>query len=182
VPTKVSKPEVVNLDGTVMVVGTIGLPPALDSPLSLTLRPCPYPSHAAPLPILAASTLGAGSIPTKLKWTVLTDRSIGGKSEASFEVLPAGDGAEEEKEDVGAGAMTKTERRIPLAVFSGQLSTVRPSADPKYVFCGLCHSLLVALSARGASPTLLRARMNLSATKQKSNSYTYLSSLSDSTM
>lgn len=107
---------------------------------TLILRPCPHPSHAAPLPILAASTLGAGSIPTKLKWTVLTDRSIGGKSEASFEVLPVGDGVEEEEEDVGAGAMTKTERRIPLAVFSGQLSTVRPSADPKYVFCGLRRS------------------------------------------
>jgi hypothetical protein len=79
---------------------------------------------------LAASTLGAGSIPTKLRWTVLTDRSIGGKSEATFEVLPVGDGVEEEGE-AGGGAVTKTERRAPLAVFFGQLSTVRPSADPK---------------------------------------------------
>ncbi|GAB5030281.1 nadh:ubiquinone oxidoreductase intermediate-associated protein 30 [Nannochloropsis oceanica] len=87
-------------------------------------------AEKAPLPILAANTLGAGGTPTKLKWTVLTDCSIGGKSKGSFEVLSAGDAAEEE-EDVGGGAMTKTERRIPLAVFSGQLSTLRPSMDPK---------------------------------------------------
>ncbi len=104
------------------------LQPALNS--SHSPIPLPHSSLAAPLPILAASTLGAGGTPTKLKWTVLTDCSIGGKSEGLFEVLPAGDATEEE-EDVGGGAMTKTERRIPLAVFSGQLSTVRPSRDPK---------------------------------------------------
>jgi len=107
------------------------LQPALNIPLCHNLPlPFPHSSLVAPLPILAANTLGAGGTPTKLKWTVLTDCSIGGKSKGSFEVLPAGDAAEEE-EDVGGGAMTKTERRIPLAVFSGQLSTLRPSMDPK---------------------------------------------------
>lgn len=114
-----------------------------------SILPHPPTNPTAPLPILAASTTPGSSTAvalSKLKWTVLTDRSIGGKSEATFQVHappPHQQAAREEEHTGGTDAGREGEIQEarensddrPLAVFSGQLSMLRPSTDPRYVRC-----------------------------------------------
>ena len=100
-----------------------------------------------PLAILTRSTEGGGSLLAgrrQLRWTVVTDRGVGGKSEAAFELLrdpPPVDAEEKGGQETptltvegGTTAATSAEEdEQPLAVFSGRLSTLRPSADPTCV-------------------------------------------------
>lgn len=91
----------------------------------LTLTTCnTFESCPAPLPILSIGNLDNDSSISKLKWSLFTDRSIGGKSEASFEVSTPGNHPINET-DGHTG-----EIRPPSATFSGNLSNMRPAADP----------------------------------------------------
>ena len=121
-------------------------------PLKLThiIPPPTYPPHntTAPLPILARESPWRHPLGRRrqLQWTVVTDKSVGGRSEASFDVrvpLPPSPPSPSEAgaaaaggagEGDGGGMMEgRDDGDTPLAVFSGELSTMRPSADPTCV-------------------------------------------------
>lgn len=79
---------------------------------------------------------------------MVTDRAVGGRSEATFEVLvgPTEPVSEQPGHEAPAGANAAAaaeEEEGPIAVFSGQLSTLRPAADPTYAcLCSIELKLL----------------------------------------